>query len=174
MRKGGNMRKSRFNGLCVMVLLLVFIVTSSAVAGTQAVKDEAAKAASASGEKQKSTKAVPANKSALNKKCEGMQETPNATSKTDQAASDSGDAAAKKKLKDLDETPNPMESTVNKGSGKALGGEADTKCPGHSPVKAKTGTSTKATSKAALGVETGTKGQGGEPVNPQQKAGAMK
>ena len=168
------MKKSWIQGQFIVVLAAVFAVSVAGMDASATGKEEALKAAASSADKKNVAGAAAAKESALKNKAESMQEAPNMTSKTDQASGSSDDAEANKKVKGLfdDEEgmPNPMESQVNKGAGKSLGVEPDTKGPGHNPVGSK---ATKASTRA-LGIESGTKGPGGEPVNPQNKAGTVK
>lgn len=165
------MKYSRIQGLLIVVLAAVFALSAAGTTASATGNEGAVKAMASSADKKNAADAAVAKKSALKNKAESMQETPNMTSKTDQASGSSDEAEANKKLKGLfdDEEgmPNPMESQVNKDAGKALGVEPDTKCPGQNPV----GTKAIKASTRALGVETGTKGSGAEPVNPLKKQG---
>mgnify|MGYP001281287823 CR=1 FL=1 len=75
---------------------------------------------------------VPA-KDVLNKKIQGIKETPNVTSKKDQASDGGSNDPGKRKLQDLD-TPNPMERTTLTGAGRSLGVESGTKGTGVQPI----------------------------------------
>jgi len=72
-------------------------------------------------------------KDVLNKKIQGIKETPNATSKKDQASDGGSNDPGKRKLQDLD-TPNPMDRTKLTGDGSSLGGETGTKGTGVQPI----------------------------------------
>ncbi|MDD5135625.1 MAG: hypothetical protein PHP01_09495 [Phycisphaerae bacterium] len=72
-------------------------------------------------------------KDVLNKKMQGIKETPNVTSKKDQASDGGSNDPGKRKLQDLDK-PNPMERTTLTGAGRSLGVETGTKGSGVQPI----------------------------------------